>query len=183
MTGSVSPISVDVIVPTFNNLDQLRGCLEALALQATQNFRVLVCVDGSTDGTLEFLQRDQSPFPRVVLTHPDGRNPGAVRRGISRAVGAGGQDRSLAGLGHAVAAERRRESDVRLLEDRDCASVGDVHYENADDNPWARYLGTRGKNKHASGSVIRPLDFVTANSAMRTERLQAVGGFDVTLEG
>ena len=72
---------------------------------------------------------------------------------------------------------------LRLLEDRDCASVGDVRYLNADQNLWARYLGTRGKNKYASGSVICPLDFVTANSAMRTERLLAVGGFDVTLEG
>lgn len=176
------PTAVDVVVPTYNNLDELRRCLDSLALQQGGTFRTLVCVDGSTDGTLEFLESAPSPFPIVVLAHEDGRNHGrsAARNLALTALEAPMVlflDSDMWLRPDALA------NHVRLLVHRDCASVGDVQYLNAVDNPWARYLGTRGKNKHAAGSRIRPLDFVTANSALRTERLLSTGGFDTSLDG
>jgi|GEM_PF-1415059 len=72
--------SVAIVMPTYNNLPQLRVALQALAQQTYQDFVAYVCVDGSTDGTLVYLERHAPPFVRV-LTHPDGRNHGrnAVR--------------------------------------------------------------------------------------------------------
>ncbi len=67
--------SVAVVMPTYNNLPQLRVALQALAQQTYQDFVVYVCVDGSTDGTLAYLEGHAPPFVRV-LTHPDGRNHG-----------------------------------------------------------------------------------------------------------
>lgn len=40
---------VTVVIPTYNRADDLRRCLDSLALQTLDNFEVLVCDDGSTD--------------------------------------------------------------------------------------------------------------------------------------
>ena len=122
------------------------------------------------------------PFPVVVLQHPDGRNHGrAATRNLALPNLMGDVvmllDSDMRLVPDAI------DEHVRLLERLDCVSVGDVVYTNADENLWARYLATRGRKKRSAGSVIRPLDFVTANSAMRTKHLLAVGGFDETLAG
>jgi glycosyltransferase involved in cell wall biosynthesis len=67
--------SVAVIIPTYNNLPELRLCLKALSQQSYKDFVAYVCVDGSTDGTLEYLRCQPYEFVKV-LTHPDGRNHG-----------------------------------------------------------------------------------------------------------
>lgn len=69
--------AVAVVIPTYNNLAELRYCLAALAQQRYRDFTAYVCVDGSTDETLAYLHavEEELPFLRV-LTHPDGRNHG-----------------------------------------------------------------------------------------------------------
>jgi glycosyltransferase involved in cell wall biosynthesis len=67
--------AVAVIIPTYNNLPELRQCLKALSQQTYTDFVAYVCVDGSTDGTLEYLSSQPYEFVKV-LTHPDGRNHG-----------------------------------------------------------------------------------------------------------
>ena len=181
MRDSVSP-TIDVIVPTFNNVDQLRRCLASLLRQRRPGIRAIVCVDGSTDGTVDFRQETDPSLPVVVVEHPDRRNHGRASA------------RNLA-LPHLQAefvllldSDMELEPDaieghLALLRRRECVSVGAVEYSNWRDNLWARYQGTRGMNKSAPDSEIRPLDFVTANTALRSEDLIAAGGFDETLTG
>lgn len=173
---------IDVVVPTYDNLGDLKKCLSALQDQRLPGLRVLICVDGSTDGTLEYLGQSTAGLAVEVLQHPDGRNRGRASA------------RNLA-LPH-LASEfvLFLDSDMRLAHDAaathldlltrtDCVSVGDVAYLNQADNLWARYIGSRGKNKYGAGARLQPADFVTANCAMRTAHLQSLGGFDVTLQG
>lgn len=47
--------SLTVIIPTYNRKDVLKDALEALKKQTLQGFQVIVVDDGSTDGTLSFL--------------------------------------------------------------------------------------------------------------------------------
>lgn len=47
---------VSVIVPTFNRLDYLKFCLESVAKQSLTDWECLVVDDGSTDGTIPFLE-------------------------------------------------------------------------------------------------------------------------------
>lgn len=42
---------VSVVIPTHNRESDLRRCLESLKSQSFQEFEVLICDDGSTDGT------------------------------------------------------------------------------------------------------------------------------------
>jgi glycosyltransferase involved in cell wall biosynthesis len=172
---------LDVIVPTFQNLDELRECLAALDQQSSVELRVLVCVDGSTDGTLEWLSSAAFGFELIVLTHPDGRNHGRA------------QARNLA-LPHL-----RNEwlllldSDMRLepgaaarhcalLSERDCVSVGAIEYRRTEGNLWARYLNTRGRNRYRDGATLSFNQFVTANSALSSTDFVRLGGFDWDLE-
>ena len=173
--------SVDVVVPTFNNVDDLRRCLDSIGSDDVAT--IFVCVDGSFDGTLEYL-RSVTPGRRnlVVLEHDDRQNHGraAARNLALRHVKAEfvlllDSDMRLT---HETVAKH-----AQLLRDRRCASVGRVVYDNARQNVWAQYLMTRGANKGRAGAVVRPLDFVTANAALRRVDLVAVGGFDESLQG
>ena len=53
--GSLTELGI--VIATYNRAELLRQCLDALAAQseASSNFEVIVVVDGSTDGTAEFL--------------------------------------------------------------------------------------------------------------------------------
>ncbi len=182
MTDTNRRPGIDAIVPTYNNLDELRKCLAALRQQQVPGLRVLVCVDGSTDGTLEYLRRTDLGPAVVVLEHPDQLNHGrsaarnlALPHLASEFVLFLDSDMQLAP--GAVARH------LELLVQRDCVSVGDVVYLNQAENLWARYIGSRGKNKYAADARLQPTDFVTANCALRTADLLAVGGFDPTLNG
>jgi GT2 family glycosyltransferase len=170
----------DVIVPTFNNLAELRACVWSLGQAGADGLRVMICVDGSTDGTQAYLASAPSPFELLVLEHADGQNHGrAATRNLAlphlRAPFVLLLDSDMRLEPGAI--ERHRA----LVQTRPCVSVGAVRYANSGTNLWARYLMTRGANKSGPGAEVRPLDFVTANSALRTDDLRAVGGFDPSL--
>ena len=169
--------AIDVVIPTYNNRDEVLTCLDSLAAQDRADIRALVCVDGSTDGSVEALSARSDGFEVVIIQHPDGRNHGRAAA------------RNLA-LPHLIARYvLLLDSDMRLREggvDRHEAalaagtvvSVGQVVYLNASTNLWARYQGTRGKNRRRPGERLRALDFNTQNVAMATSDLLAAGGFD-----
>lgn len=57
-----------IIIPTYNRLPILQKCLTALEAQDfTQDYEIVVVDDGSTDGTIDFLQTHQTEFPHVRL--------------------------------------------------------------------------------------------------------------------
>jgi GT2 family glycosyltransferase len=73
--------SVDVVIPTHNNWDHTKSCLEHLQLQ-TRAHTVFLCDNGSTDGTPE-LARDQFPEVRIVELGANLGFPAACNRGVN----------------------------------------------------------------------------------------------------
>jgi len=174
--------SFAVVVPTYNNAHELIECLGAIKRQTDARFSVFVCVDGSRDGTLERLRASEWSFPVTVLEHADGQNHG---RSAARNLALRNLDAEFVLF---LDSDMRLEPDAlarhrELLAIRDCVSIGSVVYLNAQANLWARYLATRGRGKVSAGGDVRPLDFVTANSAFRSAHFLAVNGFDETLVG
>lgn len=55
--------TVSVIVPTFNRIVYLQPALRAVEAQSHRELELLVLDDGSSDGTLEFLEDYRPPFP------------------------------------------------------------------------------------------------------------------------
>ncbi|GAB1430028.1 glycosyltransferase family 2 protein [Ignavibacteria bacterium] len=170
----------DIIIPTYNNCAELRKCLLTLEHQIFTDFRVLICIDGSTDDTLYFLKDYHPIFQIKILQHDDGKNHGR------------NPARNLA-LPH-IASEFILfiDSDIELRSDclqrhyellskRDCISVGDVRYINTDTNIWAEYLQTRGKNKYRDGDEIPPQYLITQNAAHRARYFIEAGGQDASM--
>jgi GT2 family glycosyltransferase len=73
-----------VVIPNWNGLRWLPGCLDSLARQTLAPAEVIVVDNGSTDGSLEYLRAQHPTVSLLAL----GRNTGfahAVNRGIEHA--------------------------------------------------------------------------------------------------
>ncbi|MBX7153613.1 MAG: glycosyltransferase [Bacteriodetes bacterium] len=173
---STTPL-FDVIIPTYNNLAELQECLQGFATQTLTNFRVLVCVDGSTDGTIQYLEQTTFPFPVVVLQHADKQNHG---RNPTRNLAL-----PFCTAQYICFFDSDIIPDTNLLAEhhaqvtkQQCISVGDVRYINTQTNVWAAYAQTRGKNKYHQGDIIPYYYMATGNCAHNTEHFIALGGQD-----
>ncbi len=81
-----------VIIPTYNRLPILKKCLTALEHQSNhnsvENYEVILVDDGSTDGTLKWLQDHQLEFPHVRWFCQTHQGPAAARNlGVQQAEG------------------------------------------------------------------------------------------------
>ncbi len=74
---------IDVIIPNYNGVALLPGCLDALRRQTRRDFYVTVVDDASTDESVALL-RESYPEVRVIRMS---RNSG-LARAINRAIGA-----------------------------------------------------------------------------------------------
>lgn len=170
----------DIIIPTYNNKDELLWCLASLEGQTFTDFRVLVCVNGSTDGTLEALAALQTSFQVLVLEHPDKQNHG---RPANRNLGISNLDAPFTLL---LDSDQAADKNLvlkhhELLSKQDCISVGEVIYQQKND--WNTYIASRGKGKFTDLTHI-PFQYLnTQNVALKSTYLQQVGGFDEQIQG
>lgn len=179
-----SPTLVDVVIPTFNNLGELRASLAALAHQTHRELRAHVCVDGSTDGTLEYLATlaDAGPGSMHVLTHPGNGHRGlAATRNLALDVLEGEYvwyvDSDMVPAPDALAWH------LSLVQERSCVSQGQVVYMNAHEAPWAGYLDTRAYHRRSHGVEIPFTWFSAANALIRRADVQKLRGFDARFVG
>lgn len=78
-----------IVIPTYNRLPILQKCLQAMEAQDfSQPYEIVVIDDGSTDGTVEFLQIHASDFPHVRLFQQNHEGAAIARNtGIDLAKG------------------------------------------------------------------------------------------------
>lgn len=83
-----------VVIPTYDRLPILQKCLKALenqsipAQSAISGYEVVLVDDGSTDGTLEWLQASAADFPHVKSYLQNHQGPAAARNlGVEKATG------------------------------------------------------------------------------------------------
>lgn len=76
----MSETSITIVIPNWNGRKFLVECLASLKRQSSQDFRVTVVDNGSTDGSVDFLRTE---YPEVeIISFPE-------NRGFSAAVNAG----------------------------------------------------------------------------------------------
>lgn len=82
-----------VIIPTYNRKPILEKCLKALEHQQfdpayVAGYEVVVVDDGSTDGTVDWLQQAAAEFPHVRLFQQNHQGPAVARNlGVEKATG------------------------------------------------------------------------------------------------
>lgn len=82
-----APVFLSIIIPTYDRQPILEKCLQALEHQRTNApYEIVVVDDGSTDGTVDWLQ--QAAFPHVRLFQQNHQGPAAARNlGVAEAKG------------------------------------------------------------------------------------------------
>lgn len=82
-------MEASIIIPTYNRVEKLRHCLEALFAQTQPvgDFEVVVIVDGSTDNSLEMLTNLQTPFALRVFRQQNAGQPISLNRGAAESWG------------------------------------------------------------------------------------------------
>jgi GT2 family glycosyltransferase/tetratricopeptide (TPR) repeat protein len=64
--------SVSIVIPTFNKLELTRRCLQAISAHTPAPAHEIIVVDnGSTDGTVEFLQAEEAAGTLRAILNPD----------------------------------------------------------------------------------------------------------------
>lgn len=83
-----------VVIPTYNRRPILEKCLTALENQKVRagsqinGYEVVLVDDGSSDGTLDWLEAHQAEFPHVRWFRQDHQGPAAARNlGVENATG------------------------------------------------------------------------------------------------
>ena len=70
---------ISVIIPTYNEKENLGGCLESLGAQNYADFEIVVVDDGSRDGTLSLLKNLKRTIPNFKFIKINHKGPGAAR--------------------------------------------------------------------------------------------------------
>jgi glycosyltransferase involved in cell wall biosynthesis len=76
---------VSVIIPSYNYLKYISKCIESVQSQDYPNIEIIIVDDGSTDGSLEFLQMLNS---KIKIVHQSNQGVSIARnRGLLEAMG------------------------------------------------------------------------------------------------
>jgi GT2 family glycosyltransferase len=179
----VAPLSISVVVPTYNRVARLRHVIGALEQQQypADAYEVIVVSDGSSDGTHAYLEALRSPM-RLRWFSQSNRGPAAARNaGVERAAG-----ELIVFIDDDVVPESRLLAEhVRAHReaDREVAVLGPLlspdGYVMA---PWARWEQEMLMKQYRA--MLRgdwqpsPRQFYTGNASLRRSQILAAGGFD-----
>jgi glycosyltransferase involved in cell wall biosynthesis len=169
----------DVVIPTYNNLLGLQKCLNSILQQKFDDYKVWICVDGSTDGTLTFLKDFCTLHPRFsFLEHADHQNKGrAVNR--NQVLTHLSAPFTLFVDGDVICEPSLLAHHYAILnKDPALISIGSTDWLNHDSNIWARYIMSRGVAKHKHLEIVPYQYFTTQNVAMRSSYFLEEGGLD-----
>lgn len=62
-------LHIYIAIPVFNRIEQTAECIRSLESSAYKDFTIVICDDGSTDGTAEYIAKHH---PEVKVLHGDG---------------------------------------------------------------------------------------------------------------
>ncbi|EUJ27437.1 glycosyl transferase family protein [Listeria floridensis FSL S10-1187] len=81
-------MKVSVIIPAYNVSEYIEACIESVMTQSYPDLEVIVIDDGSTDDTLEKLEKLKEQFPHLTIYHKENGGLSAARNdGVKYATG------------------------------------------------------------------------------------------------
>lgn len=168
-----------IVIPTYNNRTQLENCLRSILEIDSVDYKVVVCDNGSTDGTIEFLKDFVNQHPSFIFSeHPDKQNKGrAANR--NQALPFIDTEYVLFLDSDAIVSKEILSEHAKILKaNPNAVSIGKAVYSNTNTNIWAAYLSTRGHGKYKHLEIADYKYFNTQNAALPSRFFKQVGGFD-----
>ena len=168
-----------IVIPTYNNRAQLENCLNSILEIDSVDYKVVVCDNGSTDGTIEFLKDFVNQHPSFIFSeHPDKQNKGrAANR--NQAIPFIDSEYVLFLDSDAIISKNLLEEHLIVLKSiPNSVSIGIVNYSNLKTNVWAFYLSNRGHGKYKHLDSTDYKYFNTQNAALPSRFFKQLGGFD-----
>lgn len=179
--------TVSVILPVYNGLQYLRESIASVLAQTLQPLELFLVDDGSDDGSLQYLQGVQAPFPVVVLQQDRKRQSAARNLAASQAKG-----KYLAFLDHDdIWFSRHLERLVQPLEEDPWMgwSYSDIDEIDGSGQQVAQRT-LKGYNPHVEHPKTNLINMLSADmfifpsaAVVRREAFEAIGGFDERLSG
>ena len=175
----MTPI-ISVVIPTFNRRETLENVLPLLAAQTlpADQYELLLCDSGSSDGTLELVAELKIPNLRHILPAENRGRSGARNAGIRAAAG----EFVLFTDADILPSPNLLEEHLRLHRAHPHSSVVGLEvqvdsvaeYEQVRDNPY-----DKGRHMHGrSDKEMSWLFFLTGNASAPRQALLDVGLFD-----
>lgn len=178
---------VSAILPVYNGLQYLKDSIASVVGQSLQPIELFLIDDGSTDGSREFIESVETPFPKIVLTQQNKRQSAARNLAAGQAKG-----KYLAFLDHDdIWFPRHLEKLVAPLEADPWVgwTYSDMDEIDSDGSQVSQHT-LRGYNllvEHPKTSLFNMLAsdmFIFPSAAVvRSEAFAAIGGFDERLSG
>ena len=173
-------MNISIVMPTFNRRSTLEVVLPSLLQQTYQDYEILLCDAGSSDGTRELVEQLDSPRLRWLPGADSGR-AGARNRGLEHA---NGQvvlftDADIIADPHLVEVHvaRHQQPGPRAVVGCEVQVKSLEEYEAFRQDPQAHA-------RHKPGRQRLPWHyFLTGNASAPRATLLQVGGFDEAFQG
>jgi glycosyltransferase involved in cell wall biosynthesis len=172
-------MKASVIVPTYNQVNLLKGCLKSFENQSVDkgDFEVIVVNDASEDDTSLLLESYGAGFNLRVVNHP--RNLGRAQARNSGAEEAEGEVLIFLDGDSTVDSNFVSEHLKGCEEQKDSVCLGNVRLSaECEVLPFKSYLTTRGVQRLKSGEEVPFRYFVSGNISLPRGLFERTGGFD-----
>ena len=169
---------ISVIIPVFNGEKTIQDTIQSVLNQTVTDFEIIVINDGSTDGTLEIIQKITDTRLKV-FSYPNANQAASRNRGLEKAT-----SQYIAFLdADDLWTPDKLESQMDALERYPNAALAYSWTNCIDESDQFLHSGTRA---NFSGNVYQTLllaDFISngSNALVRKQALDEVGNFNVLL--
>lgn len=177
---------LSVIIPTYNRMERLRACLEALAqqTQAPVDYEVIVVVDGSTDNTCAMLAELRMPYELRVIEQANQGQAVALNTGVAQA-----RSRICLLLDDDILAEPSLiTAHLQAHQGRNhTVALGQMTITIPDNADWMTQSFARSWREHyallnSGEQAVTWRDAYSGNLSLPREMFMAVGGFATDLK-
>lgn len=173
-----TPLSISIVIPTYNEPERLLAALRSLALQdyPAEAVEIVVVDDASPIFHPELYRQAAAPFPLRLIRHSI--NQGRARTRNTGIRAASGEIVLFLDSDMTVEPGFLR-AHAQAHQQAGTVAIGHIRFgPQVPANGLTRYLDSRGVHRFREGEAVPFKCFVTGNSSVRREQLLRVGLFD-----